>query len=165
MLLFAPLQALPLPDLTPYGHRVHEILLVDGHEGPNFQADRRLVWHTLGAVFLVAGVVSVPAVSRVLATRLPVYLGKISFAVYLLHFPLIMSVSYRVAQLSQWLGASYLVSAIAALVALMVTLLASAELFYRFVDAPSARLANWLAQTVRRGPAPAAIGAVAGPAE
>jgi peptidoglycan/LPS O-acetylase OafA/YrhL len=148
---FAPLQALPLPDLTPYG--------------PNLQADRRLVLHTLGATLLVAGVVSVPEASRILASRLPVYLGRISFAVYLLHFPLIMSLSYRVAQLSQWLGASYLVSAILAFVALMITLLISAELFYRFVDAPSARLGGWLASGVHRRSTPPAIGPVAVPAE
>lgn len=162
---FAPLQMLPLPDLTRYGHQVHEVLLVDGNLGPSSQADLRIVWHTLGAILLVAGVVSVPAASRILSSRLPVYLGKISFALYLLHFPLNMSLSYRVAQLSQWLGASYLVSAILAFVALMVTLLVSAELFYRFVDAPSVRLADWLARSVRRSPAPAAIAPVAVPAE
>jgi peptidoglycan/LPS O-acetylase OafA/YrhL len=148
---FAPLNALHLPNLVPYG--------------PNFDSDHRLFWHTLGATLLVAGVISVPSAARLLSSRVPVYLGRLSFAVYLLHFPLIMSLCFRTTQFTQWLGAAYLPSAIAAFLALMIALLIGGEIFYRFVDVPSTRLGAWLAGDHRRQAAKVPVGALAVPAE
>jgi peptidoglycan/LPS O-acetylase OafA/YrhL len=125
---YAILDKVPLPSLTPYG--------------PNFDTDHVLFWHTVGASFLVAGVIGSTTASRLLNHRIPVYLGRVSFAIYLLHFPLIMSLSYRIAQLGQFIGLSYWAYAGFALLGLLIALFILAEVFYRFIDVPSMRFAD-----------------------
>lgn len=133
---FALMDHVRLPDFAPYG--------------PNLKTDRVLFWHTAGAVFLVAGVIGSAGASRMLNHRIPVYLGRVSFAIYLLHFPLILSVSFRVAELGQFMGLDYWAYALLALIALLVVLFPLAEVFYRLVDVPSVRLADWISRDSQR---------------
>jgi len=132
--VFAPLRAVHLPSFAPYG--------------PDFNADRGLFWHTLGAVFLVAAVIGSGRIAAWLERPVPVYLGRVSFAIYLLHFPLIMSLSYRLAQAGHWVGLSYVAYVGLSLGVTLVVLFFLAELFYRYIDAPSIRLANWVSSTL-----------------
>jgi len=79
----------------------------------------------------------------------------VSFSVYLLHFPLIMSVSFRTAQFGQSLGMSYWAYAAISLASLFAVLFPLADVFYRFVDLPSMRLGDWLSNYIQ-GPRDAA---------
>jgi peptidoglycan/LPS O-acetylase OafA/YrhL len=133
--VFRILDTTTVPNLAPYG--------------PDFNTDRVLLWHTIGALFLVAGVVGSASASRFFNHRIPVYFGRVSFSIYLLHFPLLLSLGLRTAQFGQYLGMDNWLYALLALVVWLAVLLSLAEIFYRFVDAPSMRIASWIAH--RRG--------------
>jgi peptidoglycan/LPS O-acetylase OafA/YrhL len=148
---YDPINAFRLPNLTPYG--------------PDLGSAPTAFWHTLGSIFLVAGVVGVPVAQRFLQHRLFVYLGRVSFSIYLLHFPLIMSLGYRTAAWGQSMGLSYIGYAGLAFLVTMVVLFVLSEIFCRFVDIPSIRLAAYLAGgKVARGPAHKPAGLVSNPA-
>jgi peptidoglycan/LPS O-acetylase OafA/YrhL len=132
---FAPLAALPLPDMTPYG--------------PNLSSSHLLLWHMIGAVLLVAGVIGTGAARSVLTTRPFLLLGRLSYAIYLLHFPLFLLVALRIVAAGRGFGLGFVTSVGLAFVASFILLLFLAEVFYRYVDRPSIGLANllssWLA--------------------
>jgi len=50
------------------------------------------IYYCLGAGLLVASIFLLPALRKFLSTRVPVFLGRISFALYLVHLPLIFSI-------------------------------------------------------------------------
>ena len=129
--VFALLQAVRLPDLSPYG--------------PDMHGDLRVFWHSVGAVLLVAGVIGSSGASRVLAHPVLVYVGRISFALYLLHFPVILSLSIRTAQWGKSLGLNYVAFCGVAFVVTMAVLFTLSELFYRWIDRPSMMLAGRIA--------------------
>jgi peptidoglycan/LPS O-acetylase OafA/YrhL len=133
---YAIIDKMPLPNLTPYG--------------PNFDTDHILFWHTAGAALLLAGVIGSTTASRLLNHRFLVYLGRLSFAIYLLHFPLLMSLSFRIAQLGHSIGMSYWAYAGCALLGLLAALFPLAEVFYRFVDAPSMLFADRISKRLGR---------------
>jgi peptidoglycan/LPS O-acetylase OafA/YrhL len=132
---FAFLKIVPLPNLQPYG--------------PDFNMDTRIFWHTLGAVLLVAGVIGARWFATILATRVPTYLGRISFAIYLLHMPLIMSLAFWAARVGQAIGMGYIARSAFAAAIFFIVLTALAELFTRYVDAPSIQFSSWLAQRLK----------------
>ena len=131
---YRPIEAIPLPDLAPYG--------------PNF-ADgvpltSELWWHSIGAVLLVAGAIGSRRVAAAFASRLPVLLGKLSFAIYVLHWPILMSVGLGAAWGLQKIGIPFVFSVVTAFVVFMSTTFAMATLFERFIDRPSIRLADMI---------------------
>ena len=125
--LFAPMQAIPLPNFSP--------------TGPNFNSDHQMFWNTIGAILLVAGTIGSGVINRALGSRILVFLGKISFSIYLVHMPLIMSVGLRTSRYCQKLGYTYETSAFIAYGVFVVTTLLTATFFQRYIDAPSIRLA------------------------
>jgi peptidoglycan/LPS O-acetylase OafA/YrhL len=126
--VFAFLRVLHLPNLSPYG--------------PNFDLNQRLFWNTAGAILLVSGVIGSARVNQVFSERIPVYLGKISFSLYVVHVPILMSVGLRTARWAQSHGCSFLTSSIFAFSVYMATALVVATLFQRFVDRPSIAFAD-----------------------
>ena len=126
--VFAPLQAIHLPNLQPYG--------------PKFDDNARLVWNSLGAMLFVAGVLCSHPLNKLFASTIPVFLGKISFSLYVIHVPLLMSVGLRAARAGQHLGLSFGRSAAVAFVVYLTVAIAAAALFRRLVDEPSIRLAD-----------------------
>ena len=124
---YAWLNGVPLPNLLPY--------LAD------LSTDKRSFWNTLGAFFLVAGVVGSRRAGLLLANRIFVYLGRISFALYLLHWPIICSLSFYSVKQGLDHGLSY-ASAVALSLVLTITVsILLADLFCRRVDLPSIRFA------------------------
>ena len=103
------------------------------------------VWHVLGAGMLVMGLFLSPWLQELLSRPLFQWLGKLSFALYLVHIPLLLSAGTGCAVLlSDWGIQSYgLMSAVSAAVTLAAVLLVSA-LFQRFVEPPCAKLSRWL---------------------
>jgi peptidoglycan/LPS O-acetylase OafA/YrhL len=113
----------------------------------------RFVFNAVGAFLLVGGVLGNRPVARAMSSRLPVYLGKISFSLYLLHWPIICSLSFGMMYLLKVrMGIDYLQALGAtAVVTLSVTLIASG-LLERFVDRPAIRAADSVARYIRGEP-------------
>ncbi|MGL5363559.1 MAG: acyltransferase family protein [Bosea sp. (in: a-proteobacteria)] len=91
---------------------------------------------TLGAALLVVGLLLAPSIRALLALRFPQFLGRISFALYLVHFPIMLTlVSFAspAHQESLWKGLALLASylALAGTVAWLMT---------RAVDEPLLRI-------------------------
>ena len=102
-------------------------------------------WHVLGASLLCTGFFLSPALQKLLSRPPFQWLGKLSFSLYLVHVPVLLSVGTGCAVLlSDWGIQSYgLMSALSASVTLAAVLLVSA-LFWRFVEQPCTRLSRKL---------------------
>jgi peptidoglycan/LPS O-acetylase OafA/YrhL len=124
---YAWLNGVRLPNLLPYA--------------ADLNADRRSFWNTLGAFFLVAGVVGSRTAGLLLANRILVYLGRISFALYLLHWPIICSLSFFAVKQGLDHGLSYAGAVALSLVLTIAVSILLSDLFYRWVDLPSIRFA------------------------
>lgn len=105
-----------------------------------------LGWHMIGASLMVGGLLFSTCAQGWLGGWLGRYLGRLSFVLYLVHLPILCSLtSWIVFALS---GGSY---AIAALVAATVTIAAVfgvSTLFYRFIDIHSTSVSRQVGQIV-----------------
>lgn len=126
---FAWLIRIPLPDLSPYAW--------------NLGGDRKTLFHTLGGLLTVAGVLAEAPGFGWLAARPFVWMGKVSFSAYLLHWPLICSLGIAVVAAVRGAGASYPIAVLIGGIVLVAAVYCLATLFERWVDAPAIRLANW----------------------
>jgi len=126
----------------------------------NVQAAELTLFHTIGAVLLVTGLLGSRAIAKVIGSRVPAYLGRISFSVYLLHWLIIMSLSYwLMGVLKIDLGWSYAAAlGVTALVTFPTVIIVS-DLFERLVDGPAIRFASRLARLVMDRKLPAGIAA------
>jgi peptidoglycan/LPS O-acetylase OafA/YrhL len=136
---FAPLVAMKLPDLSPYAW--------------NLAGDRKTLFHTIGAILTVAGVLSGAPFLASLGARPLVWLGKVSFSAYLLHWPIVCSFAIAAVAAGRGAGFSYPQAVLLAGLAYVPLVYACAAVFERFVDAPAIRFSNWLAR--RAGVEPA----------
>jgi peptidoglycan/LPS O-acetylase OafA/YrhL len=83
-------------------------------------------------------------VDTILSIRPLVFLGKISFSMYLTHMCLLMSVALIVSRQAQKSGFSYSRSALIAFIVYVPVLILVATIFQRWVDAPAIRLSGRL---------------------
>ncbi len=100
-------------------------------------------WPRFGAFLLLVGVVGSPILQRFLQLRPLVWLGKVSFSVYLLYWPILVSIiSSLYIQLRNhgWehRGAIWLLFGIYFLLTMIL-----AQFFSRYVDEQSIRFARW----------------------
>jgi peptidoglycan/LPS O-acetylase OafA/YrhL len=116
--------------------------------GPSVFAYYNFVWG-LGAVLLLMLVVGSPAADRMLSARPLVWLGKVSYSLYLIHVPLLIAaIHVTYGRLPLWIT----------IAAVIPASLACAELMHRFVERPSIRLGRVLCGMRRHGAAsPAAL--------
>jgi len=133
---FSPLLALPLPDLMPYAW--------------NLGGDRKTLFHTVGGILTVAGVLGASPILAWLGCRPLVWLGKVSFSAYLLHWPLVCSFAIAVVAAGERADLSYPQAVLLAGLAYLPIVYACATVFERVVDAPAIRLAGRLAQMGQR---------------
>jgi peptidoglycan/LPS O-acetylase OafA/YrhL len=98
----------------------------------------------LGATGLILAAVGSPAVAGWLSRRIPQWLGRISFSLYLVHVPIIATVTFAVGDERWWL---------VALISVPVSLCAGA-LFYRVAERPSHALARRAGRIFSRRPVP-----------
>ncbi|HTJ91049.1 MAG TPA: acyltransferase [Acidocella sp.] len=114
---------------------LHKIWFL-GHTPGTFQFTNQI-----GAILVFVGVLNLPVVHNILATRVPQYLGRISFSLYLVHFPIMAtlgcSLFVNTEPVLGVVGASF----VALIVGLVVTLPA-ATLFERWIDRPAVRLSR-----------------------
>ncbi len=104
--------------------------------------DKRAFWFAWGAVLTVAGVIGSKPIAAFFSSKIAIYLGRISFSLYLLHWPIIFSFSIWIVARYQAIGWSYLYSGWLSYLTTAALLIILAELFCRFVDLPSIKLAN-----------------------
>jgi peptidoglycan/LPS O-acetylase OafA/YrhL len=104
--------------------------------------------HCLGALLLVAGVLHAPALQRSLTARWLLWLGRISFALYLVHQPVIFSLGAALFVALEPSG--YTLAAAASAVAVVVASLPLAVAMERWIDRPAIRLAHGFAGFVLR---------------
>jgi peptidoglycan/LPS O-acetylase OafA/YrhL len=101
-------------------------------------------WLVVGAVLLIALCLGNPRLMRMLDCAPGRFLGRISYALYATHIPVLLSVG---AGLVVWLSPQiddYAVVAFVATLATVVVAVAVAKLFTLAVDGPSVQLANWI---------------------
>lgn len=100
-------------------------------------------WHILGAFVLVLGILFWEGAQKLLSRRLFRWLGKISYSVYLIHIPLLFSLSTGIFLWTEGtLG--YLGSAALSFGVSLGALIALAWLYHRFVEMGLARLQDRL---------------------
>lgn len=103
-------------------------------------------YHMLAAALLVLSIYLLSPLKRLLSLKPMLFLGKISYSVYLVHIPVLFS-------LSAWLlveftkrTQNYNLSAGMMLLISMPVILLISCLFYRFIEKPAARLIEWTAE-------------------
>ncbi len=122
-----------------------------------FYASMRINWLTeaqnesfylsLGAAFVVAGILTIPRLSRLFGSKLISKLGKYTFSLYLVHMAVIFTIT---TSLFVWLHGflGYNKAALLAAIMSLPFIAIVAYWFERYVDAPSIRLSgifsNWL---------------------
>lgn len=100
-----------------------------------------IIAHCVGAVLLVAAVPASASLRSVFTSAPAMFLGRLSFAVYVFHFAVLMSVGCAVFVA---IGGheDLKVAAGLAIISTVVVTLGLSALMYRFVDLPSQELAN-----------------------
>ena len=105
------------------------------------------VFHLIIAVVLIFLALSTKGVAGVFSAKLPVYLGKISFSLYLIHVPILCSATgfiYRI--LENRMG--YPISAITTSVITIMLCIVVADVFYKIVDQQGITLGRKLSDTL-----------------
>jgi peptidoglycan/LPS O-acetylase OafA/YrhL len=125
------IRAIPLPNFQPLG--------------PDLAGNARMFWNAVGAIALVAGVLGCVPVSALLSMRPFAFLGRISFSMYLLHAPILMSVALGTLKYAKAAGLPHGASILIAFCVYIPTVMAVATVFFRLADAPSMRLASLVA--------------------
>jgi len=109
----------------------------------------RYAFNAIGAVLVVAGLLSSGRMSRLFASDAFVLLGRLSFSIYLLHWPIICSIAFGMMYLLKVeLGWEYQIAALVSFGASLVVTLAISWLFEKYVDRPSQKLAGHFAKEV-----------------
>jgi peptidoglycan/LPS O-acetylase OafA/YrhL len=104
--------------------------------------------YTLGAVLILAAVLFTPALRRVLDHSLLAWLGRVSFALYLVHTPLLASLGCGTWIALHDLGWSYNMAALGTASVSIVASLASAWAFTIVFDRPAVKLARFIGKQV-----------------
>ncbi len=103
--------------------------------------------HRVAALCIITGVLLFPALQRLLLGRLSQWLGRVSFALYLVHTPILCSLgAFLLLRLEPLLG--YNTASLVALALYLMTALTGAGLGARWIDEPSIRIAKQLGAAV-----------------
>ncbi|WP_112664091.1 acyltransferase family protein [Microvirga flavescens] len=109
-------------------------------------ATKMQVSYSIGALCLLAGVVTSARASAWLERPILVYTGKISFGLYLLHWPIICSLGFAVVGALLNLGVSYPIAVGGSAIVTFAAIFTAAAAFTRFVDSPATELGKRLAR-------------------
>lgn len=114
---------------------------------PEWVEDKYRYWQCIGAMLFVFCVARMPTWQRLFNTAPIQYLGKISYAIYLMHGPVLHTVGYSIERWAWsvtgvegwwyyggfWLAAIFVIPSV----------VWAADIFWRAVDAPVVKFAKW----------------------
>lgn len=109
------------------------------------------IWHGIGAVVLVSAIDRWPSARSLLCRPLPQLLGRISFPLYLVHIPLLMTAGCGTFLAARRAGVAPAAAAALAVGTFTVVSFAAAILAVRFIERPAIALAARLARGVQAG--------------
>ncbi|WP_281561714.1 acyltransferase [Thalassomonas sp. RHCl1] len=102
----------------------------------------------LSGFFLVYAVIFSDRINGVFSGKLPVFMGKVSFSVYLIHLPLLSTLGFYLFELSFGYSNSYHLSALSASVLTVAVVYLGAVYFYKYVDLTGMKISNLFAKSV-----------------
>lgn len=128
-------------EVTPGWETLSELI-------PSFVTDRYRYWQSIGSALFVYACSLSPALQRPFTHPIIQYFGKISFALYLVHGPVMHVVGYRILPWAwTWTDVEYedqyqagFVLAACFIVPITIWI---ADVFWRFVDIPCVKFARW----------------------
>lgn len=115
---------------------------------PHTYTDKKRFLQSLGAILVTWSVANCSALQQPFDTQFAQYLGKISYALYIVHGPLIHIVGYSVTP-NVWIwvtgldGWRYLVGLLLGTSVLAVCVAVMADWFWRVVDTRAVKLSRW----------------------
>jgi len=133
--------AWPLYELLP---------VVDAPSWLPWAASGAMFWHAIGAVLVLIGLQSSRLIQRGLATPLFRWLGDISFPLYLVHLPILMSLGCWIFWAGVTIGAPRGISAIIAILIFGSVAVACAHVFMLLIERRVIRWSGSLARRVQR---------------
>lgn len=148
--LLVPLSILALyfmsePDAGPDGVLGWEFL---GSLIPEYFSDKYRYWQMIGGIMFVFCVARLPAWQVVFNTSFVQYFGRISYAIYLMHGPVIHTIGYSIEKWAWSItgteGYALNIGFILASVFNIPLIIWAADVFWRAVDAPTVRFTKWL---------------------
>ena len=90
----------------------------------------------------------VSVVQKLLSTKAGSFLGSISYAVYLIHIPVLFSLTAVLFVKMQGLFKTYHAACLVAFVVSLLVIILLAWLFHKFVEKPCIRFTNWLVEQI-----------------
>lgn len=116
---------------------------------PEWWSEKDRYWQCVGAVLLVLCVAHSPTTwQRLFNTRAVQYLGKISYAIYLMHGPMFHTAGFAIQRWAWGItgveGVAYGLGFMLSSMFVLPILVWAADVFWRLVDAPVVRFARWL---------------------
>ncbi|KAF2664090.1 acyltransferase [Microthyrium microscopicum] len=116
---------------------------------PEWWSEKYRFYQTLGSIGLMLATTRLPLLQAPFNTPIIQYLGKISYALYLVHGPVMHVVGYIV---EGWAWSitgvetesQYVAGFVLAACINIPLIIWAADVFWRFVDAPSVRFARWV---------------------
>lgn len=114
---------------------------------PEWVEDKYRYWQCVGAALFVFCVARMPSWQRVFNSGPIQYLGRLSYAIYLMHGPVLHTVGYGIERWAWSItgveGANYYLGFWLAAVFVIPSVVWAADVFWRAVDAPVVRFAKW----------------------
>jgi peptidoglycan/LPS O-acetylase OafA/YrhL len=128
----------PLIPYTPLAYRDSDVII-------------KRFWISIGAVQIVWALFRVPALQRPFTTRFALYLGDVSYALYLVHVQAVRSVGRQTFLLANRIfgenrGGHFgrTVAIAFELAPVLFVVFWESDLFMRYVDVPTVRFGKWL---------------------
>ena len=115
---------------------------------PDHWGDKYRYWQAVGSVLFIFAVGRSPGWQRFFNSPVVQYFGKISYAIYLMHGPVMHTVGYAIER-AVWNvtgveGLNYNLGFVLASFLVIPSVIWAADIFWRAVDAPVVRFAKWV---------------------
>jgi peptidoglycan/LPS O-acetylase OafA/YrhL len=116
---------------------------------PDFIGNKEVHWQRVGAGVTLLGLCGASYLRKPFASKLAIYLGKISFPLYIVHGPITHLLGYRLVPFFWSIVGDeslfqYEVGVILAFVTQAMVVVYVADIVMRAVDTPSVRFGRWL---------------------
>ncbi|MFC5370647.1 acyltransferase family protein [Arcanobacterium bovis] len=108
----------------------------------DFGSGKAVSAHVFGAVALLYGIHKLAWIQRILEHKVFLFLGDLSYSLYLLHIPILCTVTIAIFQGVYGQVGSYKLSVLIALVLSLMIIVFVSHLFYRFIEIPLTKATN-----------------------